>query len=134
MGVKISKRYSSYKSQRNVFKLVLNVTPNGPHRMTLRIFQILSFRFVTIFSRKFQIHHCMKKSKTSIIWKTPDRRAKRSDILDSWIVTQHILGTLGILAFKVILGSFGALASFRNLGLMIRDKKKHFEWLLRAKR
>ncbi len=32
MGVKISKRYSSYKSQPKVLKLVLNFPPNGPHK------------------------------------------------------------------------------------------------------
>ena len=31
MGAKISKRYSSYKSQPKVLKLVLNFPPNGPH-------------------------------------------------------------------------------------------------------
>ena len=36
MGVKISKRYSSYKSQPKVFKFVLNFPPNGPHQTTLR--------------------------------------------------------------------------------------------------
>ncbi len=66
---------------------------------------------------------------TSIIWKTSDHRAKRSEILNSWIVVQHIQGTFGLLAFKVILGSFGALAIFCNLGLMMRDRRKHFEWL-----
>ncbi len=32
MGVKISKRYSSYKLQPRVFKLFLNFLPNGPHK------------------------------------------------------------------------------------------------------
>ncbi len=32
MGVKMSKHYSSYKSQPEVFKLVLNFPPNGPHK------------------------------------------------------------------------------------------------------
>ncbi len=59
----------------------------------------------------------MEKSKTSIIWIISNRRAKRSEIWDSWVVTIHIRGTFGILAFKVILGSFGAFAIFHNLGL-----------------
>ena len=71
----------------------------------------------------------MKKSKTSIIWKTSDCRAKRSEIWDSQVVFQDIRGTFGLVAFKVILRSFGALAIFRNLGLMIRDRRKLFEWL-----
>ena len=58
MGVKISKRYSSYKSQPKAFKLFLNILPNGPHKTNFGIFEILSFRFLTIFcSRKFQIHY-----------------------------------------------------------------------------
>ena len=71
----------------------------------------------------------MKKQKTSIIWKTSDRRAKRSESWDSWVVIEHIRGTFGLLAFRVILGSFGALAVFHNLGLMIRDSRIHLEWL-----
>ncbi len=45
---------------------------------------------------------------------------------------QHMRGTFGLLALKVILRSFGALAIFRNLGLkkkMVRYRRKHFEWL-----
>ena len=49
MGVKISKRYYSYKLQPKVFKLVLNFPPNGPHKTTLGIFEILSFCFLTFF-------------------------------------------------------------------------------------
>ena len=71
----------------------------------------------------------MEKSNTSINWKTSDRRAKLSEIWDSWVAIQHIRGTVGLLAFKVIFRSFGALAIFRNLGLMIRYRRIHFEWL-----
>ena len=48
MGVKVSKRYSSYKSQPKVLKRVLNFPPNGPHKATLGIFEILSSWFLTI--------------------------------------------------------------------------------------
>ncbi len=57
MGAKISKRYS-YKSHPNILKLVMNFPPNGPHKITLGIFEILSLRFLMIFFQKFQIHHC----------------------------------------------------------------------------
>ena len=57
-----------------------------------------------------------------------DRRATRSEIWDWWVAIQHIIGIFGLLAFKVILRSFGALAIFCNLDLMIRDRI-HFEWL-----
>ncbi len=57
MGAKISKRYSSYKSQPNVLKLVLNVSPNGPHKTTVWIFEIFNFWFLGIFfqNSKFTI-------------------------------------------------------------------------------
>ncbi len=45
----------------------------------------------------------MEKSKASVIWKTTDRRVKRSEIWDSWVVVQHIWGTFGLVAFTVIL-------------------------------
>ncbi len=57
MGAKISKRYS-YKSQPKVLKLFMNFPPNDPHKITLGIFEILSFRFLTNYFRKLQIHHC----------------------------------------------------------------------------
>ncbi len=41
MGAKISKRYSSYKSQPKVLKLFLNFLSNGPNKTTFGIFEIL---------------------------------------------------------------------------------------------
>ncbi len=49
MEVKISKRYSSYKSQPKVFKLVLIFPPNGPHKNTFGLFEVLSFQVLTFF-------------------------------------------------------------------------------------
>ncbi len=46
-GVKISERYFSYKSQPKAFKLLLNFYPNGPHKITFGIFEILIF-FVSL--------------------------------------------------------------------------------------
>ncbi len=43
MGVKISKRYSSYKSQPKVFKVLLNFLRNGPHKTMFGIFESLKF-------------------------------------------------------------------------------------------
>ena len=45
-------------------------------------FEIFDFRFLTIFFRKFKVTIAayIKKSKTSIVWKTRDRRAKLSEI------------------------------------------------------
>ena len=49
MRAKLSKRYSSYKSQPKAFKLFLNFLPNGPHK-TSGIFEILKIEILTIFS------------------------------------------------------------------------------------
>ncbi len=55
MRAKISKRYSSYKSQPKVLKFVLNFPPNGPHKIAFVIFEILSFQFLTIFAQNFKL-------------------------------------------------------------------------------
>ncbi len=49
MEAKISKRYSSLKSLLNPFNFS-DFLPSGPHKSTVfGIFEILSFRFLTIF-------------------------------------------------------------------------------------
>ena len=108
MGANISKRYSSYQSQPKVFKILPNFPPNGPHKTTFGIFESLSFRFLTFFFEniKFTII-AYGDIKTSIIWKTSARRAKRSESLDSRVVVQHIWGTFGLAVFKVIEVYFG---------------------------
>ncbi len=178
MRAKISKCYSSYKSQSKVFKLFLNFLPNGPHKTTFGmlkienltnfirfvnmgpygsenfktllllqittqsfltspefppsgrhktpfgIFEILSFRFLTFFFQNFKF--------TIVAYgEIKNLNYLGSEILESRVVLQHTWGTFGLVPFKVILKSFGALLSFRNLGLyiMIRDRRKHFEWL-----
>ncbi len=49
MGAKISKRYSSYKSQPKAFKLFLNFLLNGPHKTAFGIFKILKIEILMIF-------------------------------------------------------------------------------------
>ena len=49
MGAQISKRYSSYKSQPKAFKLFLNFCPNGLHKISFGIFEILKIEILTIF-------------------------------------------------------------------------------------
>ncbi len=56
----------------------------------------------------------MGKSKTLIISETSDRRAKRSEIWDSWVLVKHISGTFDLVTLKVIRWSFGALAIFQH--------------------
>ncbi len=75
-----SKRYS-YKSQPKVFQLFLNFLLNDPHKIAFQIFEIFIFRFLTIFFSKISnapLRAMEKCQKTSIIWGTSDRRAKRS--------------------------------------------------------
>ncbi len=52
MGAKISKRYSSYKLQPEVLKLVLNFSPNGPHKTTFKRFGNFEFPIFNDFSSK----------------------------------------------------------------------------------
>ena len=55
MEAKISKRYSSYNSQPNAFKLFLNFLPYGPHKTTFRIFEILKiWNFNQFFFENFK--------------------------------------------------------------------------------
>ena len=57
MGVKISKRYSSYKTQPKFFKNVLNFLPNGPPKNSFRIFEMLILSFgclMNIFFENFK--------------------------------------------------------------------------------
>ncbi len=51
MGAKMSKRYFSYKSQPKLFKLFLNILPNGPHKTMFGIFEILKIEILTNFIR-----------------------------------------------------------------------------------
>ncbi len=50
MGAKILKRHS-YKSQPKAFKLFLNFLPNGHHKTTVGIFEILKVEILMIFFR-----------------------------------------------------------------------------------
>ncbi len=77
------------------------------------IFEILSFRFLMNFW--ISTLHPMGKPKTSIIWKTSDRRAKQSEIWASGVSIQCTQGTFDTYVVKVILGSFGVFLIFKNL-------------------
>ncbi len=57
----------------------------------------------------------MEKPKTSIIWKTSDRRAKWSEIWASGVSLQCIQVTFDSNVDKVILRSFGAFLIFDQL-------------------
>ncbi len=99
MGAKISKRYSCLKSLLNLFKPFLIFLLGGPHQSTvfflfffIWIFEILSFWFLTNFWNSPL--YPMGKTKTSIIWKTSNRRAKHSAILASGVSVQCIQVTL----------------------------------------
>ena len=55
MGAKISKRYSSYKSQPKVLKRFLNFLPNGHHNTAFGIFENLKIEILTNFIN-FRLH------------------------------------------------------------------------------
>ncbi len=67
----------------------------------------------------------METSKTLIVWKTSDSRAKLSEIWDQRILVGCTCHNVDLEMVNVILGSFGAFAIFRKLGLMTRDMRKH---------
>ena len=71
------------------------------------------------------------ETKTSIVWKTSDRTAKRSESSDSWVLVIHIpvWRTVNLVTSKVIWGSFGAIAIFHDWGVMVKDRGKYFAWL-----
>ena len=56
----------------------------------------------------------MGNPKSANIWRTADRRAKRSEIWASWVLVTIIWGTFDLLSLKVILGSIGALCEFES--------------------
>ena len=104
MGVKVSKHYSSYKSQS--FHTVLNFPSNCQHKTTLGTFATLRFRFLRIIFSKISnspLYHT-EKPKTSIIWKISDRGAKRSEFGASMQYSNIYIGTFDLVPFKVIWG------------------------------
>ena len=86
----MSKNYSSYKSQRKSFQICPEFFPSyGPPKtaFNLGLFEILSYRFLTIFPEnfKFTIVAYGQIKKPQLSGKMSDRRAKRSE-RDSWVV------------------------------------------------
>ncbi len=59
----------------------------------------------------------MVKPKTSIVWKTSNRRVKQSEIWASGVSVQCRQGTFDTSVIKVILGSFGAFRCLTTLYL-----------------
>ncbi len=129
----ISKCYSSYKFQSIVLKLLLNFSAKGPHKTVFGItcIEILSSQFLAIFFFNFKFTIvAYREAKNSIIWTMSDRRAKLSGIWNLQVLIVHIWCTFDLVAFKVILGSFGALTIFRDWALIIiRNSTKYFSWL-----
>ncbi len=84
------------------------------------IFEILSFRLMIFFSKISisPLSHMGRPKHNAIIWKMKYGRAKQSEIWDQRTVLQHIRGTFGLLAFKGLLGSFGALAILCELEIL----------------
>ncbi len=131
LGVKISTTVLFLQNATKSFETCLEFSSQSQslHKTTFVFFLIFEFPIFNYFFSKISNSPLqpIEKSKTSIIWKTSERRAKRSEIWE--VVVQHIWGTFDLLAFNCTLGSFGALSIFSNLGLMIRDRKNLFGWL-----
>ncbi len=71
-GSQISKRYSSHKSQPNVFKLFLNFLSNGPHKTTLWIFEIWKIEILPNFIRFVNMAPYVNENfKTLLLYKSP---------------------------------------------------------------
>ncbi len=114
MGAKISKRYSSFKSLLNYYKLVLNFVHSGPHKSTFLSFWNFEFPIYDHF--KFTDAPYYEKSKNQNYMEN-ERRAKRGEIWDS-VSIQCIQGNQfwQLSAFcKVILLSFGTFPIFDKL-------------------
>ena len=90
IGANNSKRHSFCKLQPKRLKLVLIFPPIGPRKVTFVICKIWSFQFLAFFFESLQFTiAAYGKSKTSIIWKTSDHRAKLSEIWDSLVPVIH---------------------------------------------
>ena len=126
MGVQISKRYYFQTCPDFFLPMVL----------TKLRWAFLKFKFSDFYRFFFENFNSplypMEKTKTSVTWKTIDRRATRSEICDSWVLVHVEDICMAYLShnvqcqFGVICGAF---TIFRYLGLMIRDRRKYFEWL-----
>ncbi len=87
-----------------------NFPPNGSHKTTLRF---LKFTALTIFPQISNLPLCpLGKLNTSIICKTSDRGAKRCEMWGTRGVVQSVWSTFGLVAFKIILKSFGVIERF----------------------
>ncbi len=113
MGAKISKRYSSYKSQSDVFKLFLNFRPNGPHKTTFGSLKFWKLKFYWFFFFFFRF---------SLTW-DPKTEWNLAFVGSS----STYMGYLWPCSVQCHFRSFGAISIFHNLGLMITDRRKHFE-------
>ncbi len=106
MGLKISKRYS-YKSVES-FQTCHEFSFQWSSQNYFWDFWNFEFLIFNDFFAKISNSplYPVEKPKSSIIWKTSDRRAKRSEIWHSQVLTIPIWCTFDLVAFNVILGSF----------------------------
>ncbi len=116
MGVKILKRYSSYKLQPKVLKL--KTCPEFSSQWSSQRW-VETFWLLMIFSfenSQYTIVPYTEKTKTSTIWKKSYCRAKRSEMWDSDAAVQHIWVIFDLVAFKVIWGHSVVLRFFWKYG------------------
>ena len=88
---------------------------SGPHKST--VLDFLNFEFPILTNFLNSPLYPIGKQKTSIIWKTGDCRAKRSENWASGVSIQCTHGTFDTSVIKVILGSFGAFRFSTSLYL-----------------
>ena len=86
-GSKIFKKRLRLQITAQSFLIFLIFLPNGPHKTTFCIFEILSSDFLTIFVENFKLTIAPQgETKKSVIWKINDRRAKWTETWDKQTV------------------------------------------------
>ncbi len=103
MGVKISKRYNSYKLQPKVFKLLLILLPKIDTELSWGFLKFLVSDFERFFFQNFKltIGWYGKNKKKPLIIGISDRRVKQREMWDSVAVLKHIYGvTFDLVIFK----------------------------------
>ncbi len=110
MAAKISKRYHSLKSVFYPFKLFMHFLLSGPHESTFWIFEIFSFRFLTIFKKKSTI---VPYGETKNLNYLENERKGVKFWPQGWVF--GVYRYFWDLSGKVILGSLGAFPIFDNL-------------------
>ena len=130
MRVKIFKTLLLLQITAKSFQTSPEVSSQWSSQKYVWYFWNFEFPTLAIFFSKFQIYYCSlwRNQKPQLSGKRATSRAKGSENLDWRVVVQHtnIRCTFGLVAFKFIMRSFGAIWIFRTLGHK-RNRRKHFD-------